>query len=250
MYYNSTLATFRCFYSGFWQNCADHEPQHSFSLYDEFIGGQTSFTGQIGSLGWTPVAIGANGSLAFNPATPAPSADRPGVLRVQTPAVANQGTTLLLGDTTGGSMIISKDNDVKTAVAVNAAVGSVLRVGLHSETSSTTQPVSGVWWEANPATNADWRYCYGDGATATCADSGVAIVANSWARLEIRVTATGSGTSAATFVINGTSFSVNNVTIDTANRVSPGLTCYATGASAQSCYWDYFQLTGTTSAAR
>jgi hypothetical protein len=249
-YYNSTLGSFRCFYSGFWHNCADAEPQHSFAQYDEFLGGSTSFSGSIGSLAWTPVAIGANGSLAINPATPAPNADRPGVLRVRTPAVANQGTTLMLGDNTAGSITITKDNDVKTAVAVGAATNQVLRVGLHNQTNTTTQPVSGVWWEANPAANANWRYCYGDGATATCAVSTIAITANAWATLEARVTATGAGTSAATFVINNTPFTVSGVTIDTTNPVSPAYSCYTTAGSAQDCFWDYFQLTGTTSARR
>lgn len=250
IYYNSTLNTFRCYYSGFWQNCADIEPQHTFSLYDEFIGGGSSFTGQIGSLGWGAIAIGANGNLALNPTTPAPSANRPGVLQLTTPAVANQGTTLLLGDGSGGSMIIAKDNDMKTAVAPGSATGEVIRVGLHGETSTTTQPLSGVWWEANSAASANWRYCYGDATTATCADSGIALGANTWATLEVRVTATGSGTSAAVFVINGTPFTVSGVTIDTSNRVSPALSCYNTSGSAQTCNWDYFQLTGTTSTAR
>ncbi len=249
-YYNSTLSSFRCFHTGFWQNCADIEPQHSFSLYDEFVGGQTSFAGNIGSLGWNALAIGANGSLALNPATPTPSADRPGVLRVQTPAAGNQGTTLSLGDASGGSMIIATDNHVKTAVAVGAITGQVLRVGLHNEQGSTTQPISGVWWEANPAASANWRYCTGNGTAATCTDSSVALAANAWVTLEIRVTATGAGTSAATFVINNIPFTVTIVTIDSTNRISPALSCYATTGTAQSCYWDYFQLTGTTSARR
>jgi hypothetical protein len=123
-------------------------------------------------------------------------------------------------------------------------------VGLHDETTTTTQPVSGIWWEADPATNANWRYCFGNGTTATCTNTAVAIAANTWVTLEIRVTATGSGTSAATFVINNTPFTVSAVTIDTTNRVSPAFTCYGTTGSAQNCSIDYLQLTGTTSAAR
>jgi hypothetical protein len=250
LYYNSTLGSFRCFYSGFWHNCADIEPQHNFSVYDEFLGGQTSFAGIIGSLGWNALAIGANGSLVLNPNTPTPSADRPGTLQLQTPASANQGTTLLLGDSTGGSLIIAKDNDIKVAVAIGSASGHVLRVGLHSETSTTNQPLSGIWWEADPATNSHWRYCYGDGTTATCANTTISITANTWATLEIRVTATGGGTSNAYFIINGTSYQVSTKTIDTTNRVSPALSFYSTNGTAQNCYWDYFQLTGTTGAAR
>lgn len=251
VYYNSTLASFRCFYSGFWQNCADIEPQHGFSLYDEFVSSQTSFSGTIGSLGWNAVAIGAHGSITLNPATPPPSANRPGVIELQTPATINQGTTLLLGNASGNSMIIAKDNDVKTAVAVGSASGQVLRIGLHNQAGTTAQPISGVWWEADASVSPNWRYCYGDGVTATCSNSTVAITANSWATLEIRVTATGSGSSAATFVINNSPFSVNaSSTINTTSSVAPALSCYSTSGGAQDCYWDYFQLTGITSAAR
>jgi hypothetical protein len=245
MYYNSAMASFRCFYSGFWHNCADKDPQHSFSVYDEFLGGQTSFTGTIGSLGWDAIAIGANGTLAKNPATPAPSASHPGVLRLQTPAAANQGTTLLLGDAAGASTTISADNDVQATVAVGSATGQVLRVGLHNETSATTQPVSGVWWEANSAADSHWRYCVGDGASATCTASTVLIAANTWVTLEIRVAATGAGTSAAYFVINGSSSAVTAATIDSTGQVSPALSCYSASGSAENCYWDYFQFTGT-----
>jgi hypothetical protein len=164
--------------------------------------------------------------------------------------VANQGTTLLLGDTTGGALIAGKDNDVKTAVAPGAATGQILRIGLHSQTTATAQPTSGVWWEADPGQSPNWRYCYGDGATATCAVSAVAIAASTWATLEIRITATGASTSAATFVINNTPLTASAVTIDTTTRVSPALSCFATTAAARTCSWDYFQLTGTTSAIR
>jgi hypothetical protein len=43
---------------------------------------------------------------------------------------------------------------------------------------------------------------------------------------------------------------VSGVTIDTTNPVSPAYSCYTTAGSAQDCFWDYFQLTGTTSARR
>ncbi len=252
MYYNSTTRSFRCYKGSSWGDCGIPTIDHGFTSYDEFLGGQagTLANGDIGELGWNAVAIGANGALSFNPTTPTPTANRPGVLALQTPAVNNQGSTLLLGNAAGGSMLIAKDNGLKAAVAVGATTGQVLRIGLHTETSATTQPVSGVWFEANPATSANWLRCYGDGTTPTCIATGTAIAANSWVSLEIRVTATGTGTSSATFVIDGTSSSFTAVTIDTTNRVSPAYSCYATAAAAQNCYWDYFQLRGTTSAAR
>lgn len=252
IYYNDVSKMFRCYSGGAWQNCADINTPYGFSQYDEFMGGQTTSLSSdaIGSLGWHAEAIGANGSLSFNPATPAPTADRPGVLALQTPALANQGTTLMLGNASGGSMIIRRGNQFKASVAVGALTNQVLRIGLHNETSSTTQPVSGVWWEANPAVNANWRYCYGDGATATCAATTTAIAANTWMHLEAVVASTGAGTSSVQFTINNSSFAVANVTVDTTNQVSPAYSCYTTNASAQNCYWDYFQLSGATSSQR
>jgi hypothetical protein len=253
MYYHAGDGVFRCYSNNAWSNCADNNPTRSFSLYEEFMGGQTTSFGTnniIGSLGWNAQAIGANGSINFNPSTPTPSADRPGILALQTPAVNNQGTTLMLANGNGASLILRKSDVVKTAVAVGSATGQVLRIGLHTETSATTQPLSGVWWEANPAVNANWRYCYGDGTTATCTNSNVPIAANTWVRLSIYVNATGTGTSDVSFNINNSSFGVNNTTVDSTNRVSPAYSCYSISGAAESCYWDYFQLTGNTSAAR
>jgi hypothetical protein len=145
-------------------------------------------------------------------------------------------------------MLIRDGNVLKTAVAVGATTGQVLRVGLHGQTTATTQPVSGVWWEADPAVSANWRYCYGTGSAAVCAASTTPIAADSWARLAIRVTATGTNTSAASFVIDGSAWGVGGVTIDTTNRIAPAYSCYTTTATARDCYWDYFQLFGTTAA--
>ncbi|HLZ15082.1 MAG TPA: DUF4082 domain-containing protein, partial [Candidatus Saccharimonadales bacterium] len=248
IYYNAAEKMFRCYRGGgMWDPCADFEADHGFTVYDEFLGGATtSFSDAIGSLGWRAQAIGANGVLNFNSATPAPVASRPGILDLQTPAVANQGTTLLLGTGASGSLLLGQSDVVKTAVAVGAATNQVLRIGLHSETTSTTQPLSGVWWEANPAASSFWRFCYGDGTTATCADSTEPIAANVWESLEIRVLDVGTGNSHIAFTINGNvAGTVSNVTVDSTNRVSPAFSCFATSGAAQHCYWDYFQLTGT-----
>jgi len=250
IYYNDALKTFRCYRNGFWDDCATLSASRGFDLYDEFMSGQTSLNSPISQLGWVAQAIGANGTLSFNPLTPAPDPDHLGVLALQTPAVANQGTTLALTTASSPSMFIQAGNHLNTAVAVSGT-GQVLRIGLHTETTTTTQPLSGLWWEANPGIDPNWRYCYGDGATATCTSAaGNPISASAWMRLEIRVLAIGPNTSSATFTLNGSSYTISNVTIDTTNRVSPALSCFATTAAAQSCYWDYFQLRGNTSAAR
>ena len=250
IYYNSSMRSFRCYRTGTWDNCAQLEADHSFGLYEEFLGNQnTSFTtNTFGTLGWQGVAIGANGTVSFDPLTPTPSTDRPGVLAFQTPAAANQGTTFLLGNS-AGSVLLGRENIVKFAAAVGST-DQVLRVGLHNQTSATTQPVSGVWWEANPAVDARWRHCAGNGTTAVCAPSSVTITADSWVRFELRIKATGTGTSSYESFINGNLATTAGVTIDTTNRVSPAFSCYATVSSAQNCYWDYYQFKGTTTLGR
>lgn len=254
IYYNNVLEMFRCFQDSAWVECGNTTVSHGFSLYEEFMGGQVTSFGTndtIGSLGWDAQAIGANGNITFNPSTPTPVAERPGVLALQTPAVANQGTTLSLSNANGASMLINKGNVVRASAAVGSTTNTVLRVGLHDETSTTTAPVSGVWWEANTDTNANWRYCYGNGTTATCANSTVAITANAWARLEIRVTAIGASTSSVEFYINNNlAGALNTITIDSTNRVSPAYTCYTTTGAAKDCYWDYYQLRGISGTAR
>jgi hypothetical protein len=247
MYFNSAQSMFRCFRNGNWGACADLEVESNFSQYDEFMGGQATSLSSgaiIGSLGWHPQAIGANGSIDFNPATPTPIADRPGVLALTTPAVANQGTTLMLGNGSNGSMIIQPGNVVKTAVAVGSNTNQVLRIGLHNESGSSTQPLSGAWWEANPAAHSNWRYCYGNGTTVVCTPTNFGITPNSWVRLEIRVQ--GAGASTIVFGINGDYLTVSSAAVDTTNRVSPAMSCYTTTGTAQSCYWDYFQLVSST----
>jgi hypothetical protein len=69
--------------------------------------------------------------------------------------------------------------------------------------------------------------------------------------MEIRVTAIGAGVSAVSYYLGGNNIAnVTAVTVDNINRVSPAYSCYSTNGSAQSCYWDYFQLRGTVNTAR
>lgn len=250
IYYNLETRSFRCYRSGVWDNCAQLEVDHSFAVYEEFLGGQnTSFaTNNFGSLGWQAAAIGANGTVSYDPGTPAPTGDRPGVLALQTPAVANQGTTFYLGNA-AGTILPSKDNIVKTAVAVGST-SQVVRIGLHNQASGTARPVSGVWWEADTSVNPNWQYCWGNGTAAICQPSSTIITADTWVRLELRIVATGAGTSTINALINGTFFQQQGTTIDSTTRISPAFSCYTTAASAANCYWDYYQLKGTTSAAR
>lgn len=256
MYYNSALGSFRCASDTDWFSCGDLNVQHNYTVYDEFMGGNLStLANPVGGQGWNPYAIGSNGSVSANPAVPAPSTDRPGILALKTPASANQGTTLALSSGSNGSVILAKDTEIRAAVAVGAASGSVLRIGVYPQGSGTARPISGVWWEADASANANWQWCYGNGAAAVCAPSTVLITADVWETLRIRIKSTTALASEATYYIsdpsNNNLYSVSSSapTIGT-SQTSPALSCFTKIATAQDCYWDYFYLSGVATSRR
>ena len=255
MYYNSGLHMYRCYRGlnataadGAWEQCGVSEIARTFEISDEFMSGLTT-SGNIGNQNWTLSTIGVCPAPAYN-TTVLPTADRPGILKLITPATNGQGCTM---DLNIGSWALAAGNTFLGGVAVGVATSpsQVIRVGLHNETTTITSPTTGVWWEADPASSLNWRYCYTNAVPATiCAASSVAIAAITFVTLEARINTLGVGTSSADFFINGVRSSVSAITINTTNKVSPSLTCYASTALAQACYVDYLQFRGTTSAYR
>ena len=256
-YYNSFWQQYRCYRDGTWETCGVNPIDRAFAIEDEFISGTTVTntacaiaTVATANQNWTCFANG-NINTAYNTGAILPSANRPGILRMTTTAANNNGFTIAMTGNNSGSVVIASQNRVKTTVGQGAVIANnSLRVGLHNQTTTNARPVSGVWWEAASTVNANWQYCYGNGAAATCASSGVAIAASTMYSLDIRVNSVGAGTSSVTFVINGTAFTVNNVTVDSTNRVNPAISCYNTNNLAHECYVDYYQFTGVASARR
>ncbi len=261
IYYNNALKEFRCYENGYWGGCEVAQVQAGFSVTDEFLGGGTSNTnGAIGEAGWTRNFINCSQgpcSLDFNNGI-APTADHPGILRVRpnnTGPVTNAGEDLVLGNGSAGSMALSAGYDVKTTAGVESSASNTVtfRIGLHNETSSTTAPTTGVWWEADPTVSSNWRLCYVNATPAVVCSAGntpTAIVANAFVRLEIHITALGSGTSNVVFSINGNSTTVSGVTVNTTNLVWPNILTYAQPASEQDSDIDYFQVSGTATGLR
>lgn len=255
MYYNNTTKQFRCYRDGAWEACGIDPIDRGFILQEEFMGGSSANctnNGAYGSLGWSCNNItGGTNTIAYNQDI-APTVDRPGSVRIRPSTTLNSGATLVMSQTGAGSMTIAAGNTIKAAAAVASATSgtTTMRVGMSTQAGAITAPNTGVWWEADPTVNANWQYCYGNGSAAVCAASGVAIAANTYARLEIRVNATGASTSSATFLINGNSSTVSSVTIATASAVSPNIVCYAQDATQQPCYVDYYQIRGVATAAR
>jgi fibronectin-binding autotransporter adhesin len=255
MYFNDAQKLYRCYRAGTWENCSTNAIERSWEMSDEFMsgytgGGCTTATAIIGDQNWTCFTNGA-ATTAYNIGTILPSVDRPGIIRMTTAAANGNGFTMALAGNNTGSVVIAPGNRVKTTVGQGATItNNILRVGLHAQTTTNAQPTTGVWWEADATTNANWRYCYGTGAAATCAATTVPITASTLYSLDIQVISTGAGTSSARFMINGTVFNVTNVTIGTATRVNPAISCYNSAAGARECFVDYYQFSGTSAARR
>lgn len=256
-YYNSNEHRYRCYRGingtageGKWEDCGTAPIDRSYTVEDEFMTGGTA-SGAIGTLGWTASTIGTAPVFTYNNATPSPTSNRPGVLRLRTAATANRGGTLGLGV---ASTAIGPGQGIKAAVAT-AAVGAstqVVRIGIHNETTTITAPTTGVWWEYDPAASLNWRYCYSNATpTATCAATAVAPTANNFSTLEIRIVSVGVAASTVDYFLNGTKSTVTGVTVNTTNLVAPAMTCFATvSATARDCFLDYFQFVGGSGARR
>jgi hypothetical protein len=255
MYYDADNGLFRCGVGGFWQNCSINSIQNSYVFEEEFVSGTTT-TGQIGALGWNASTIGAAPTYSYN-TTMTPNSDRPGVFGITTPGTTSQGGTIWLGGNgTTGTQIVNTTNDIKASVAIGATVtNAVVRVGLLNETTSTTSGNEGIWIETDGgAVTNQWRYCYGTGSAATCANvttangfsSNHTATASTWVSIQIRVLSTTS----AIFCVDGDCATKTMTGIGTTNRVNPAIVCYTSTGSARSCFVDYYQISGTTSAAR
>jgi hypothetical protein len=266
MYYNSAMHQYRCYRGvnatagdGAWEACGTNPIDEGFEINDEFVTGTTT-SGGVGDMGWNLTAIsGGACTISYNNTTPAISSSTPGTLRCTTGTTQSTGGIIFLaGAGTLGTMQMAAGYDVKTAVAPGSTVNpsQILRVGMHNQSggAQTVMPAAttGLWWEANLASSANWRYCYGNGTAVVCANSTVAVAANTFSRFEIRVNALGAGTSSADFFVNGTKFSVSAVTIDNTNRVNPAFSCLKTSVavSSETCSIDYYQVRGFASAAR
>ena len=255
MYYDADNNIFRCGVSGLWKNCNINDIQDTYVLEDEFAGGTTT-TGAVGDLNWNLSTItGGAPTYAYN-TTMTPTADRPGTFGITTPATNTDGATLWLGGAgTTGTLITNLTMDIKTSVAVGATTTSmVLRVGTLNETTGTASGNEGVWVDYDSSASANWRYCYGTGAAATCnqatTGNGFAsthsIAASTWVSIEIRVV----DSTHVTYCFDGDCVNKTVTGLGVTNRTNPAMACVALSANARNCYIDYYQISATTGAAR
>ncbi len=263
-YYNSSgPGGYRCYSDGFWDDCSVAQLDRSYNWTYEFMDGDPSNPSTDGSKygdDWRVQYVGTPSALTLSSQNYLyPSVDHPGVWAMGSGTTSSTGYGLILGvgsTNPYGSVYLAPGMVMKSGVAVQQTTGFKARVGITNQPDTYAGAVTaGVWWEADPATNANWRYCYGDGTAATCANSGVAITTDAWVGLQVRVTATGTGTSSAIFVIDGNQYTVSSVTIAIKNPadsrgLAPGFFNFTTNTGTDILMLDYFQLYGQTTARR
>jgi hypothetical protein len=153
-------------------------------------------------------------------------------------------------------VVAAADDILKFTVAPGEATNVRHEVGLANwatAPASNSAPTSGVWWEANPASNARWQYCYANNGTPTCATNSNAtptITANAWNKFEIRIVSS----TAVDFIYNGTKVSLTGITVDlgATNKLTPAISENGLTNATHALYADYFQWRGvvTTSGGR
>ena len=249
MYYNSDMRSMRCYANGMWADCSTGSMRAEWSTLEDFApdlvsGGQSS--GVVGENSWRITLIGTGAALnKVGAATNTQDNDKYGILRLEAPATANTGMSLMLDPTamTTTPSNLSVDFSFGT-VDANAAGGlqQILRIGLHDSTS-TTAPVDGIYFQYSRTTTAgNWERCTSVGSTRTCTDTGVAYdtTVNNYHRFSFRTNSAGTSVE---FFIDGTSVGSNTTNLPTnAGAYGPAIQWITQNAAARQWKIDYFQL--------
>lgn len=175
-------------------------------------------TANIG--GWTQSS--ASGGASY--ATPDPTVNNPGIMRVSG------------GGTSGGSscaypfgscmrLVAGTTWEAVVAPRFDATTGTVLRLGISSLTTGTSEPANGVFFEYRKDTSANWRIRSGSSSTYTTTTSSTAVAFGSF--LKFRITYDGT---TLTFSVNGVSLGTITTNIPTAATMHPFF--FATHATA------------------
>lgn len=214
-----------------------------FSLKEDFLGGTTLFTNATSGAGATFTPISG-------------TASHPGQRSLST-GTSNTGTVSYLTSTVlnapillGGGITIF-ETLIKFPNLSTASEEYYCRFGFSNATSITTDPVNGVFFKYDRATDGDfWSINTADNASRTKTVLSSAVVADTWYKLRIVVNA---DASAVEFYINDTFVGLMAANIPkTAGREVGFLTGIAktAGTTARSISMDYIALYGTLTTAR
>ena len=184
----------------------------------------------------------------------------------------NTGTT---NNVTGGALLYAGERSGTTALSWRLGGGRlyfgviiylpvlaaanpdyIVRLGFRSN-SNFAEAINGVYFEYNRGVNTNWLIKTADNNSITSVDTGIAVVATTWIKLECEINAAGNS---ASFYHNGTLINVvgnpivANIPVTAGREVQPILEIKKTGtpntATSRSLYIDLFRTKQTLTTSR
>ncbi len=180
-YYVDTTSSslYFCKAANTWQGVGDTVLDKTvFSLEEEFPSSSSTSSPSVGALGWVVRAVGSAGALSYVTGT-WPSI---GVLRVNTPATAAQGTGIALDQSSTAlfsSVSAQAGWELRVRFKLSQTTNTRLRVGLFPAANTAAAPTEGIFlrYDVNAGDTGFLFECR-TGGTPTTVASGVAADSN------------------------------------------------------------------------
>ncbi len=253
IYYNTSLAKFRCYESSTWKDCisapaSQTDTTTAYYFFTELVGNQTTTGSEV-------FATNATGSTTAFATT---AANRPGLYRSTTgasatgrTAFASSASAIALG---GGSM--AYETSINITALSNSAQRYQLVVGLFDTASAANQvdAVAFVYDEGGVSTGSaatpNWQIMTASNSVRSFNTTTIAVAAATWYKLRVEVNAAGT---LATYYINGTNVGTRNTNIPTGATRALGfghLLIKSIGNTASTVDIDYMKAQQTFTTAR
>lgn len=240
--------------------CITISPYNTFTvvLAEEFLGGQQSLSGNIGSLGWSTSTIGSTGATI----TQASDAVHPGQAQIATAATSGTGTEMYLGANGTMQLGAGASGNIQTSwiFKLNNVSSGAYRIGFMNTFGSTAIPATAGYYLRYDVSKSDTSFmaCVDNAGTETCTTIGGATpVVGQWYTFHMTQTSAGS----INYIVNGpndagvaaggtqglciTGGTCGHIVTFPAAFVVPGITIAATTSAAAQINIDYFQLIQT-----
>lgn len=230
--------------------CLSISPYNTFTaaLAEEFMGGQQSLTGNIGSLGWSTSALGGTAATF----TQNSAVQHPGIEVITTAATSGTGSEMYLSaNGTINAGTTGAGNSTMTWIVEFSTVSSgAYRIGLMNTFNSTVVPTSGLYFRFDISkSDTNLKVCSDNASTETCYALGTsgAIAANTWYTLNMVQTTPGFYTMSVAGGTIGNSVPfcptgcTTNLTVPTTN-LAPAVAVSATTSTAVALSVDYMQF--------
>ncbi|QQS18759.1 hypothetical protein IPL68_01650 [Candidatus Saccharibacteria bacterium] len=253
IYYNTSLAKFRCYESSTWKDCISAPASQTDTTTAYYF-----FTDLIGNETTTGSDVFATNSTGSTAATATTAANRPGLYRSTTRTSAT-GRTAFMSSTSaialgGGSM--AYETAINIATLSDATQRYQLVVGLLDTATAANQvdAAAFVYDEGGVSTGSaatpNWQIMTSNNSTRTFNTTTTAVTAATWYKLRVEVNSAGT---LVTYYINGTNVGTRNTNIPTGTTRALGfgqLLIKSIGTTARTVDIDYMKAQQTFTTAR